>query len=161
MTLLLQPITDRVRDLAAQTFLSDGFHAFVVLANYGGRIQPATAAFTCPEEKDAFAAGLLRDIASGWLREYVLICEAWTAADGHEGEALARLRDRGTLETFPHRAEILTILYTGPETERFWMAAIRRDPLRLEPWTAPSAMPGGFPLSRFAGLFEAVRQGRA
>jgi hypothetical protein len=138
-----------VLEQARQTFLKDGSHAPIILGNFGGKITVCLAELAGPEDKDALAGWLARNVREGVLREYILIVESWT---GEGPDALEWLARHGSIADMPGRTEALCACYGGPEGDAAWMARITREPLALGGWE-PVEMPSS-PLCRFGGLFR-------
>lgn len=79
-------------------------------------------------DKEAFAQKVRDWIAQGRLHEYILVVEAWTASvlPGEEYKVQQWLRENGSLENWPGRQEVVSVIYCNPKEEIEYTADINR-----------------------------------
>jgi hypothetical protein len=79
-------------------------------------------------QKEAFAKKVQQWIAENRLKEYIMVVEAW-AVNVPEGDLYAVqdwLRQHRTLESYPDRHEIVTVMYCSAQEEIEYTATINR-----------------------------------
>lgn len=133
--------------------------------NLNGEPQIIGVEFKNRADKEAFRSMISKKIASGELKEFVLVSEAWTAEITDQEEYNEWVKEHGSLENFPGREEIVSILYCSPEEEIQFTAAIDRSTMPvLGEWEMTSRKPsipsvGGLS-SRFQDLFVLGKSGQ-
>lgn len=89
-------------------------------------------------QKEAFAKKVNDWIAQDRLKEYILVVEAWAVniPEGDEQKVRDFLREHGSLEKWPDRHEIVTVMYCNPVEEIEYTADIDRGiiPALLGEW---------------------------
>jgi len=89
-------------------------------------------------QKEAFAQKVQQWIAEDRLKEYILVVEAWAVniPEGDQQKVRDWLREHGSLEHWPERTEIVTVMYCNAKEEIEYTADINRGiiPPSLSVW---------------------------
>jgi hypothetical protein len=128
--------------------------------NIDGEPQTVPVLFKNPQDKEKFRRRILDMIASGSLKEFVFVSEAWTvtAKNSDMSDVHEWMSKHGSLSGHPDRHEIVSVLYCSPSEEIQYTAAIDRSsiPPSLGDWEIHRTS-SRFEISelgtRFQGLF--------
>lgn len=140
-----------------------GHVAPVFGANIDGEPKLFPVVFQKVADKEAFRQMILGMIASGKLREFVFVAEAWLADATDPEDVRRHLAEHGSLESYPGRREAIQVLYSSPDEEICYTASINRGSMgvTLGEWEKTTRS-GFFQIpdltTRFQGLFA---QGKA
>jgi len=79
-------------------------------------------------QKEEFSKKVEQWIAQDRLQEYILVAEAWAVnvPEGDQHKVRDWLREHGSLENWPDRHEIVTVMYCNAQEEIEYTAEINR-----------------------------------
>lgn len=147
--MLLKNQIDMFKRGAESNFNKFGYIApiFVTLDNEQPVMLPLI--WNSAADKDAFSEQLREWISSGYVKEYMMIIEAWTVKSPveKENDAFKWMRDNGTLQNHPDRTECVMIQYSSPDEELDYIAEIHRDKEKpyLGDWSELNRRSNNFP----------------
>ena len=157
---------DEFKKISRFAFESDGSHVTLYILNVNGvtRLQPCF--WKDQDDKMESIESLKEMIASGDLREYVLIAEAWLVEKQLPSsikDVTDHLGEMGSLEDHPDRKESLIIEYASFKTSKSYVADIRRDDDKVtlgdwETWDENYSL-GGLVYGKMQNLFELSKAG--
>ena len=157
---------DDLKRLSRSAFESDGSHVTLYILNVNGvtRLQPCFR--KNQDEKMESIESLKKMIASGELREYVFIAEAWLVEKQLPSsikEVTDHIGEMGSLEDYPDRKESLIIEYSSFKTSKSYVADISRDGDKVslgdwETWDESHSF-GGLVYGKMQNLFELSKAG--
>lgn len=131
----------------------------VFAAVLDGEPQIMGVVWTDPSEKEAFAQKVQQWISEGRLTEFIMVAEAWTADATDLSAVRDYLSEKGSLESWPGRREVVMVTYCGPSEEIECTAEINRGTIGLPTlgdWSQVSRRVSYNPLdfsARFQGMF--------
>lgn len=137
----------------------------VVACIIDGDIKIFGMSFKNSDDKDTFAEMIQSLIASGTIKEYIMVVEAWVAAskDRDYKKINEWLERYGSLSDFPERYESVMVQYCSAEETVHYFAKINRSGSEaiLESWEKNVfKFEGPLELSgRFQGLFPKSKAG--
>lgn len=149
---------------AKANFAKDKFLTPVFIAMIDNHPQFIIMKMKDQQEKESFSQKIQGLIAKNKLTEYIMITEAWTAEVHDITEIRKWLANNGSLENYPNRKEIVSILYASSTEEIQYTADINRGiiPPVLDNWQTSErkikVRPEEFS-SRFSGLFTRSKAG--
>lgn len=125
-----------------------------------GKVKIFDLNWNCPEDKDQFVQDVQDMIENGTIKDFIMVVEAWATKTAKEDLEKVRkwLAEKGTLQNYPERYEIVSVQYSSAEEENLYTAEISRKQKKpiLGEWTKMEKT-GKFDLlevsSRFQGLF--------
>lgn len=127
------------------------------------RIEPV--AWNDQAAKDKWAKDIMARIADGRIREFILVTEAWTAnvTPEDKGKVEKWLQEHGSLENWPGRGEIVSVLYASPDEEIEYTTDIIRGTIpMMGAWRVSNRKPKYNQTTfsaRFEGLFLKAKAG--
>jgi hypothetical protein len=155
-----------LKRLSRSAFESDGSHVTLYILNVNGVTELQPCFWKNQDEKMESIESLKKMIASGELREYVFIAEAWLVEKQLPSsikEVTDHIGEMGSLEDYPDRKESLIIEYSSFKTSKSYVADIRRDGDKVtlgdwETWDESHSF-GGLVYGKMQNLFELSKAG--
>lgn len=157
---------DDLKRISRFAFESDGSHVTLYILNVNGVTELQPCFWKNQDEKIESIESLKKMIASGELREYVFIAEAWLVEKQLPSsikEVTDHIGEMGSLEDYPDRKESLIIEYSSFKTSKSYVADIRRDGDKVtlgdwETWDESHSF-GGLVYGKMQNLFELSKAG--
>lgn len=159
--MLLIDRIDEFKKIARIAFDDDGTHLTLYILNINGvsKLQPCF--WKNQEDKMKSINSLKEMIASGELREYIFIAEAWIVEKELSSSIKSvtdHIGEMGSLEHYPERKESLIIEYASYKDNKSYIAEINRDndKVTLGDWTTwdKSHSFNGLVYGKMQNLFE-------
>lgn len=134
---------------AESNFNNSGFITPIFVTLDGDELAMLPLQWSSPADKDAFSNQLKEWIVNGYIKEYMMIIEAWTVKSkiGEEDDAFGWMKENGTLQHHPKRTECVMIQYSSPDEELDYIAEIHRDKEKpyLGEWSELNRRASNFP----------------
>lgn len=108
-----------------------GYLTPVFAAVLDGEPQIMGVIWSSPAEKEIFAKKVQQWISENRLTEFIMVAEAWVADVNDLSQATEHLREKGSLESWPNRREIVIVTYCSPHEEIECTADIIRGTIGL------------------------------
>lgn len=150
---MLKDKVDFFKKAARLNFNSAGFIVPIFVTLDGEELAMLPLSWPTPEDKNAFSAQLREWILNGYIKEYMMIVEAWTVVGE---DAFTWMKENGSLQDHPNRKECVMIQYSSPQEETDYVAEIYRDKEKpyLGDWVELNRSKSEFPVdARFQNLW--------